>query len=374
MFKNAAPILQAARDLEGMQILIDAYRVRPESANDPLLPFYNAELDDLRKQYKEAEALLKPLVPLATVKGQEHFATEYLYSAELAGDSIEAYGIAPDKSAAFLLLAGRLLLKKDDATLTQLVDLHIQGFPSDPWPYYYQARMHQAANEYDAADTAYAKAMSLDTKGTETFRLARVSARFYAGNGLSAYQDIEPRDKVFTQLCGLFALKKQAEGLANLVAARRADAPEDPNVPLWDADARFLDGDYMGAVNVLDANRATIQAVKVNGIQVNLYRFRDIYIRSQVRLKQFDAARAEAVGSQGTEKDWFHLAVVECAAGNVPDAIKAMDALLADDDYDESDLYRDPDIGPALATPAFAAWRQKHPDSTTQPAATQATH
>jgi hypothetical protein len=194
--------------------------------------------------------------------------------------------------------------------------------------------------------------------------MARVLARFDAGNGLSAYEDIEPKDKVFTQLCGLFSGRKDGLGLSKLVAARQMDAPNDPTVILWNADALFLTGDYAHAVSVLDGNRTAILAVRVGGLQTNLYRFRDLYIRSQVRLKNFVAARAEANLNPGAAdvKDWWHIAIVECAAGNVADATQAMDAWLKDgvDEVDESDLEHDPDIGPALATPPFAAWRRDH--------------
>ena len=134
------------------------------------------------------------------------------------------------------------------------------------------------------------------------------------------------------------------------------DAPNDPTVILWNADALFLTGDYAHAVSVLDGNRTAILAVRVGGLQTNLYRFRDLYIRSQVRLKNFVAARAEANLNPGAAdvKDWWHIAIVECAAGNVADATQAMDAWLKDgvDEVDESDLEHDPDIGPC--------WRLHH--------------
>jgi len=371
VFVKTAPTLQRQRDVEGMQILIDAYRARPESAGDPWLPYYDAEFKVIGKQYKDAETLLKPLVPLATVKGQASFLTEYIYASELAGDAIDAYGVVPDKKNAFRLLAPRLLGQKDNTTLSLLIDTHLKAFPTDPWVYYYQGKLHQAALEYDAADASYAKALSLAAAtDSDTFRSARVISRFSAGNGLTAYHDVQPQDKVFSQLCGLYAGKKDAEGLAKLVAARRADAPNDPGVPLWDGDAKFLAGDYSGAVSVLESNRAAIQAVATDR-----YRFQDIYIRSEVRLKQFDAARAEANRSPDDGKDWWNLAIVECAAGNVAEATKALDELL-DEDYEADEFYADPDIGPALATPAFAAWKQQHPAAArpaTRPATEPAT-
>jgi tetratricopeptide (TPR) repeat protein len=277
---------------------------------------------------------------------------------------VEAYSAAPDPRAAFKRLATSMLGEKFRPALAQLVALEIQRFPDDPWVYYYSGRMHQAAGEYDAADAAYAQALPLANAHDQLMmRSSRVYARFLAGKGLSAYHEIAPPDKVFTQLAQLYSNGKQGDNLAKLVAARRADAPDDSSLPLWDADAKFLAGDYAAAVDLLTANRLTIEADKFNG-----YRWSDLYIRCQVRLKNFEMARAEANRSTGTDKNWWRIAIVECAAGNVPEGTKALDALLKDDeDYDLADFYADPDIGPALSTPAFADWREKHPNPATQP-------
>jgi tetratricopeptide (TPR) repeat protein len=275
---------------------------------------------------------------------------------------MKIYAAATDKQEAFHELADAFLARQDTATLSQLVDLELKNFPDDPWVNFYQGKLHESADEYDAADTSYAKAMSLaGIKDSDAIRMGRVSARFNAGDGLSAYQDIEPRDKVFAQLCGLFTDKKDAVGLAKLVAKRQADAPQDPTLPLWDAAAKFLAGDYTGAIRLLGANRATIQAV-------NRSRFTDLYIRSLVRAKQFSAALTEANQLVDGQNDWLHIAVVQCAQGNVPDAITALNTLLQNGDVDAGVLYLDPDIGPALATPPFAAWRKQHPAPPARPA------
>ena len=96
-----------------------------------------------------------------------------------------------------------------------------------------------------------------------------------------------------------------------------------------------------------------------------------LYVLSQVRLKHFDEARAEVNAGDEADRNWLQSAIVECSAGNVAAGAKALDALLVDDDeYDLSDTYSDPDLGPALAKPEFADWRKKHPKPmpATQPA------
>ena len=363
VFRNAVPDLQRSRDLDGMEELINAYQSRPESKEDPYLTYYDSELKIIRKNYKVAEAQLRTLIPLAKVKDQECFEDEYLYCSFLAGDALAAYGEVPDKQAAFLSLARRLL-GEHNATLTRLVAIHLPGFPNDPWAHYYNAKLYEALKQPRTADAAYAHAMALaGPDDLPTIRSARVYARFAAGDGLSAYRDIRPSDEVFSQLANLFSNKEQAENLSRLVSARRSDAPQDPALPLWEGEARYLAGDYESAVEALKPLRGTF--AKGNGA---IYRWRNVYIRSQVRLKRFDLARAEATTPIGEYKNWFQIALVECVAGNIAEATHAMDAELADDEEaNTSEFYDDPDIGPAIAKPAFAAWRQKHPRPATRP-------
>jgi tetratricopeptide (TPR) repeat protein len=105
VFIHAIPILQRARDLTGMQQLIDAYALRPESAGDQWLSYYRAELFILRKQYKDGEALLQPLVPSASTKGKALFASEYYFAATMAGDAVTAYQSSAQPTTAYHELA-----------------------------------------------------------------------------------------------------------------------------------------------------------------------------------------------------------------------------------------------------------------------------
>jgi hypothetical protein len=364
VFTASVPIVQRARDLQGMQMLLDAYRARRESAGDPWLTYYDAELKIIRRQYDQAEIQLKTLLPQATVAGQEIFESEYLHAARLAGHAVEAYGVASKPPAAFKLLAERMLGEEDRPMLIRLIALHLQRYPRDPWAHYYSALEHEDAGEYDAADKAFASAMSFgDAANADTYRHARVYARFKSGKGLSAYHDIAPSDKVFTQLSNLYSTSKEADNLSRLVMARRTDAANDPNLAVWDADAKFLAGRYADAIEVLKTHRETIEKDKSNH-----YRWLDMFVRSQVRLKNFAAARIEGKRAEVADKNLWQIAMVECAAGNVVRASEILDALLKNEDAEIGDFYADPDIGRALAMPAFANWRSRHPRPATQPA------
>ena len=369
LFRGTIPTLQNRHDLVGMRTVLDAYRKHPEAADDHWVAYYDAETLILQKRYPEAEKELQTLLPFASQKNCECFASEYVYTAELAGDALKAYSTAPDPRKTFGILAARLLDKQDYGPLGKLIATHTRLVPDDSRGYYYQAELKRMQKDPEAADQSFAKAMSLaqdqpDESSQNLIRASWVAARYERGKGLSAYKDIKPADKVFKQLARRYFNDRNARDLAQLVAARSADAPEDPDAFLWDAGAKYLAGDYAAAVEALTTNRKTILSQ-----QFNQYQWTDFYIRSQIRLKHFDEARNELGDQSEARKDWWHTALVECAAGNVPEAVKALDKLLEfDGDYDVSSFYEDPDLGPALSAPAFADWRAKHPVPTTGPA------
>jgi tetratricopeptide (TPR) repeat protein len=362
IFAIAAPAMQRTRDLDGMRAMLDAYRARPESTGDSKLAYYEAEWMIVHKRYKEAEAALKPLLPLSNQPGQAQYATEYFFAAVLSHDALGAYAQAPDPVQAFNVMARRLFAGGDYQTLEELVAAHLSKFPRDAWGNYYHAKLLQDVGDFASANAAYSAAMTTgNSADVDTFRVSWVYERFISGRGLSAYDDIKPSDKVFAQLGRLFGSRKDRSDLSTLIAARRADAPDDPNLPLWDADMKFLDRNYAEAVQILVANRDTIEAD-----EFNKQFWLETYVRCQVRLRQYDAARTEL--SRTGAKDLWRTAIVECAAGNIAEGTKALDALLKQDDgsyiwY----IYADPDLGPALSAPGFAAWRQSHPNPKSRP-------
>jgi tetratricopeptide (TPR) repeat protein len=355
--------MQKSRDLAGMGIMIDAYAARPESAGDEWFIYYKAELKILQKNYRQGELLLQPILADAGTTAPKATTIEYYYAAALAGDSMNVYRAAADKKFAFTQLASRDYTQGYYIMLGELVTAQLAHNPNDPWVLYYQACVQQNDGNYSAADNSYAKAMSLSKVPADVthFLNARLYGRYAAGTGVSAYQQIEPKDQVFKQLAYLFSKYKQGENLAKLVALRKADVPTDASLPLWDADAKFLAGDYEDAV-------ATLSTITPSDGS-NKDKWNNLYIRSQIRLKHFDAARVVADKSA---VDPVLVAAIECNAGNVPAAIKALN-LAWDNDEDLGTVYADPDIGPAIATPAFADWRASHPNPAAQPDKTATT-
>lgn len=361
VFAIAAPVLQRARDLEGMQALIDAYRAQPGSASDPHLAYYTGELMIIRGQFKQAEAVLKTLLLLPDNGEQKKFAEEFYYAAFLAKDAVNAYADSPDAPVAFHNLARFALVLGDYRTLDKLVKAYQPHFQNDPLAMYYHAKLYEDIGDFKNADDSYRSAMALGNESDlNTIRISWVYERFTSGKGFSAYADIQPSDKVFTQLARLFTVHGNKDDLSRLVDLRRADAPDDPNLPLWEAEITFLGKRYADTVELLLDHRDSIERDKIN-----VPRWKDIYIRSEVRLGHPDAARVELSPTASGGKDWWHIAIIECAAGNARDGITALNAFLKQSNNAYvHDIYADPDLGPALASPAFASWTQSHPNPT----------
>ncbi len=364
VFQNTMETLSNSRDTRGMELLLEAYRGHSESANDPWLAYYAAQLKIDQKQFADAEHLLEPLLPQAGTKQTARFRRRYFYAAVQADDTVHAYEVATDKQEAFTTMASQLRWKKEKADeLGRLLDAHLKDMPDDPWGYYYLGLVKTTSGDLEAADAAYARAMSLAEKDDlDTFLSARVDARYEAGKGLLAYAQISPKKDVFEQLARRYAADKKPADLAALLAARRGDAADDLLLPLWDANICVLKQEDAAAVDLLEKCKAVVLADA--SMQ---YRWRDLYVRSQVRLKHFSEARQ--VAGAAKYKDWMQVAMIECAAGNVPEGINALNKYLAEDeDNDVEDLYADPDIGPALAADGYADWRKAHPRPTSEPA------
>ena len=81
-----------------------------------------------------------------------------------------------------------------------------------------------------------------------------------------------------------------------------------------------------------------------------------------MRLKRFDDARAVLDSRQRFQPAPFYRAVIEAAAGNVPSATMALYDCLRSGTALEY-LYKDPQLGAALRSDAFADFRERHPEA-----------
>ena len=285
-FAEVAPVLQKARELDALESLIAAYRAT--GSDDIWIDYYTGELELIRKQYEKAVATFKPLLArIAAVKKADAalITEEYLYATEKASEPLVGYENASDKKVAFELLIGWMQSDKTaPAVIRKLVEAHRPGHADDPQLHLADGKLLAAAGDYAAADTAFAAAMETAGSDLQTEVLsARVAARHQSGKGLSAYADLTPKATVFVQLAKLYQEAREVDELEKLVTARRADAPADKFVPLYDAEVKYLRADYPGVVEVLGRNKASLLAE-----ESNRFRFRNLYVRSLIAVKRYD--------------------------------------------------------------------------------------
>jgi hypothetical protein len=189
-----------------------------------------------------------------------------------------------------------------------------------------------------------------------------------AGRGMDAYRRIAPRDATYRQLALLFSIGGQADDLAALVEAHRQIAPDEKTLFLWEGRVRFMREEYADAVRLLRqyqesiGNRPVSQPSAAN----------DPLIRSLLRSGDTAGAMEEARAVHERLREPRYLAMVHAVAGRVVDAVSLLDECLREG-YTAKDLLQDPDLGPALKSDAFAAWRAKvTPTTTTSPTAVTA--
>src|SRR5207253_1035008 len=122
-FVVLADLFLSDQNAAGLESLLKAHR--PHAAADPELFYYEARAKVLLKQPAEAAALLQKAYQKQTneVRRRGYVTRLVLVMAE-AGQGLEGYRLAPDKSAAFEALANQLLYQKKDKELAALLDEH----------------------------------------------------------------------------------------------------------------------------------------------------------------------------------------------------------------------------------------------------------
>src|SRR5262249_5513049 len=157
---------------------------------------------------------------------------------------------------------------------------------------------------------------------------------------LAAYAEVGPRKETFEQLANRCVMDRKADALAALVAAHRKNEPADRTMIVWEVEAKWLAGDYAGAVKLLEEDRRGVFAEPHHQ-----WKFRDRLVRSLARLKRFDEALKEA---EPSAKDRFGdlllPAVVHALAGDVAKTGLALEESERRG-YNAQSFYGDPDLG-----------------------------
>jgi tetratricopeptide (TPR) repeat protein len=343
-------------DTEAMEVVTTAFgKAAPD---DPRLGYYTVRMKILKGQTQEAAALFpKAITSIKDEKQKKEYRSGFLGAMVDAGKPLEAYQATPD-AATFAFLAADLFGLSRFEDLRRLVAVHQKLHKDDVWLLFYTGELHIEEKAFDKAEKAFAAGMAkpLDEAGRERFRESRVFARFQSGKGLSAYTDIGPKKKTFDQLATLFSNTRQAKELAALMEAHRQTDPKDQDLPGWELEARWLEGDYAKVVTLITDHRPALLASAVHRWKVS-----DRLIRSLVRLKRFDEALKEADVARDGKPAPFFRAVVHAAAGDVAKTEQVLQECVDRHEW-IGRFYTDPDLGPILRSETFRKLRSKYPE------------
>jgi tetratricopeptide (TPR) repeat protein len=365
-----------------------AAALRAAAPEDPEGLVWQARAEILKGDLARAGTLLRSALgkqPQAPVR--DRYLREFLFDTVAVGKSLDGYRQAPDPDGAFRTLGDALLgrffdrsfpgddldgeipddappprgmsLAKAKAALRQLIQAHREKRPDDPAADLYEGELH--LHEGDSGKSVAAFARGMARKPSEALRQRfhhnHVLALYQAGKGLSAYTDFGRDRQTFNQLANLFFQGSKAKELEALIAAHRQTAPNDPTLPVWETDARFLAGDYAAALKLLEQHRGGAFAQPGER-----WRFQDRRVLCLVRLKRFDEALKEARAfAKGRDGNLLLPAVVHAAAGDVAktEAELAKCVRRFNGTYA---IYNDPDLVLALSREPSRALRQRFPE------------
>jgi tetratricopeptide (TPR) repeat protein len=238
-FAQLATLMRFDEKTEELKKLVEAHaRVEPDS---PALLRYQLLL--LVKDGQFEKALTRFRSALDKVKDEQArkgLVEDFLLDMAGEGKATEAYAVAPDPRAAFLILADEL----SNRELEKLLAAHRARAADDPWLAYYQAQVHLNQKAWDkAAEVLGTVWKDLPDDLHSQFRYKYCYALYKAGRVFEAYEKIGPRKETFSQLGWLLLGDKRAADLEKLAEAHRPHAADDPDWYYFRAQAHFLQGE-----------------------------------------------------------------------------------------------------------------------------------
>ncbi len=227
-FDVCAEDCRTDRDATLLPILVRA--MRKIDPNHVPVDYYDGIVRAWAGQADEATLLFRSaLARQAEAEKRTEYVNGFLQAMVQGGKAPQAYTAAPEPREAFRFLAGELKKGYRPDDLKQLVAAHAVRHPDDPLLPFYQGEVYVQEGHYLLAEKAFAAGMDRPPADfpLETFRSSRVQARYYSGQGMSAYKEIGPAQETFVQLAGLYLGDHQLADLEALLDARVKTAPDD---------------------------------------------------------------------------------------------------------------------------------------------------
>lgn len=224
---------------------------RQQHADDVWLAYFEA-----RRQYSEGDLqraadTLRDVLSDVAYDEVPDFLDDYLWWMYHLGRPLEAYEHAPDKVAAFETLIELLLEdpRHHDAA-QELITRHAQDRLMTLPIAWRQARLAMLRDGPQAAEAQYRKLLAQADPNDhwgQTFLEGYVEAMIAQGKPLEAYRTAPAaQDQVFRMV----AQRASGEPLADLLKARRHDAPDDPWLAFYEAQQRHAEEDHAAAARL----------------------------------------------------------------------------------------------------------------------------
>ena len=337
------------------QLLLDLLADhRKDDPADARTSAWEAQARTLLQDHAGAAKVL--MTAIATTNRPERSRTlaSKLLDAHLAAKTpAKGYAEAPDPEFAFRYLCERLVQERDVAGLRSVLKAHQAKSPGDVLLHAYAGQADLLTGEFRAAEREFAQGFeqAVNPEAKSRFLSDRLRARCHLGEAVKTFNESGDKAVTYRLLVPLLVELGRGEDLMALVKAYRAVAPTEPSLGLWEAEARWLAGDYQGTVDVLHRD---LDATLADSDDVA--RYDDRLVRSLIRLKRFREAALAAKESTDRDGDpWFEAVVAVCS-GDVDRSVSLL-RRCAERGYTVADFDGDPDLAPVFKTPKFRSLR-----------------
>jgi predicted Zn-dependent protease len=263
--------------------------------------------------------------------------------------------LASGRSKYYLDIAGRILLKKQKAVaLLRLAEEHLKAFPNSTTAHGLLSKVYMARRDVRQAEWHHRRARKDEDQSADEswFVVAKNQAAKYAADNPDSVE-------LLVHYC---IELKDARQLHQLAAQERKRQPGSSLALSLDAYALLVAGQPAEAARLIQANRAVIFRRDEPGNWLDRVGLGSLLIRCLVKAGKLAEARREL--------DWLRSRrccaatsemLVHASAGDVKDCLQVMATHWGSHDLPRSG-YDDPDLGPLLRGPAFAAFRKRYPE------------
>lgn len=344
------------RDKKGAELLALVEAHRPHGKDDPEFLLAEARGRILLGRYAGAATLIKEAHEKAIQEHQRRrIIRDYLMAMVDCNRPMQGYRSAPDRALAFETLANWLVQKKQPKELAELLDEHGKEHIEDPLFLNFRGELYSLQGDAKQAEQVFLAGLA-QAKPEHQYRLRNglFRARVKLGKTTDTYRDFGP--EYFETLAHACINEKNVNQLRALLTARRQAQPDDPHLPAWDLELRYLKGDHEGALKLLDDQRQGLFALPRYRWKAENYR-----VRTLVKLKRFPEAIQEAERLDTQRRGDQLLVVLAHASAGDPKLAMAAVQKVGAQPWLIRRCYEDDDLGPLIQGGAFQEFRAKYP-------------